>query len=361
MNKVLHIVHSDLGGASSIVFSLVKKNVLWENSILFTGPKLLPEYADKIRDQKIFLNYIKVRKYLSFFYVFKVLYKICIIKPDIIILHNYQLLPVIIYKIFFNKYIIYVDHKPFSSKNFRDYIIIYFMIFFSKYIVTINYKNFFLIKSIPNFFKSKILLIQNGVNINKFSPKYKKFKRKKYFLFGMASRLNKEKLHELIIEAMNNKNLKSNIICYLAGDGEYKDTLKEMVRKQKLEHKIIFLGTLNEKNYKRWLNKIDLYVQCTKGEGMSISLLESLSSGVPVLGSNVTGNDEILEKKKFVGKLFDNNVDSLVKNLNYFKSLNQRLVKLYKINGRNYIKKYHNEKNMINRYDNIIKNLLQIY
>jgi glycosyltransferase involved in cell wall biosynthesis len=87
-------------------------------------------------------------------------------------------------------------------------------------------------------------------------------------------------------------------------------------------------------------------------------VLEALSSGVPVLGSNVSGNNEILEKQKFVGKLFDNNVNSLVENLNYFKTINQKLLNKYKINGRNYIIKYHNEDEMIKKYNDIIKSLI---
>lgn len=94
---------------------------------------------------------------------------------------------------------------------------------------------------------------------------------------------------------------------------------------------------------------------------MSISVLEALSAGVPVLGSNVTGNDEILEKERFVGKLFDNNVVNLVKNLNYFKSLNQRSIKNYKVHGRDYVKKYHNEKDMIKVYNDVILSVLQNY
>jgi glycosyltransferase involved in cell wall biosynthesis len=358
MNKVLHIVHSDLGGSASIVFSIIKKKTeLWKNNVLFTGPKLHSDYSYQIKQEKLILNYVKVRKHLNLFYTLLVLLRICKIKPDIIILHNYQLLPVIIYKFFFNKNIIYVDHKPFNLKNFRDYITLFFMFIFAKYIITINYKNFFFIKKYSNFFSSKILLIKNGVNVNEFSPKCKKNK-KNYFLFGMASRINKDKFHDLIIDAICNKNLNSNIICHFAGDGEYKDILIQRVIKEKLTKKIIFLATLNKKDYKKWLNKIDLYVQCTKSEGMSISVLEALSSGVPVLGSNVSGNNEILEKQKFVGKLFDNNVNNLVENLNYFKTINQKLLNKYKINGRNYIIKYHNEDEMINKYNDIIKSLI---
>lgn len=143
MNKVLHLVHSDLGGSFSIVFSLIKKKFLWKNSVLFTGPVLLSDYSKAIEEKNIPLNYVKVRKYLNLFYVLIVFFKIIKIKPDIIILHNYQFLPVIMYKILFNKKVIYVDHKPFNSKNYRDYMTIFFMIIFARYIVTINYKNFF--------------------------------------------------------------------------------------------------------------------------------------------------------------------------------------------------------------------------
>lgn len=48
----------------------------------------------------------------------------------------------------------------------------------------------------------------------------------------MASRLSKGKFHELIIDAMCNKNLKSDIVCHFAGDGEYKNILKEKVKKK---------------------------------------------------------------------------------------------------------------------------------
>ena len=44
---------------------------------------------------------------------------------------------------------------------------------------------------------------------------------------------------------------------------------------------------MDEIKLKKWYNSLDLYVQASVGEGMSMSILEAMSMKVPVIGSNV--------------------------------------------------------------------------
>ena len=141
----------------------------------------------------------------------------------------------------------------------------------------------------------------------------------------MASRINNKKNHELIIDTFNSKKIRNmNFYCYFAGDGEKVEYLKNKVKNLSLENKIFFLGNLKKDDLDRFYKKLDLYVQASKGEVLSMSILEAFNQQVPVLGSNVEGIKNFLKPSKNIGILFENTQKSLENKIFFFHKLNKK-------------------------------------
>ena len=171
----------------------------------------------------------------------------------------------------------------------------------------------------------------------------------------MASRINHLKKHELIIQSLGSKKLCDlKIYCYFAGDGPKIEFLKNLVNKLNLNNKVKFVGNLNIFKLKLFYQKLSLYIHASKGEAMSISILQAMSVGVPVLGSDVHGINDILYNKKFVGKLFKNNINNLSKNISYFYNLKKNIYEKYSISQKKYITLNHNEDDIKKKYLKII-------
>jgi glycosyltransferase involved in cell wall biosynthesis len=78
----------------------------------------------------------------------------------------------------------------------------------------------------------------------------------------------------------------------IAGDGEDRDRLIALVTRQGLGEHIIFAGTVADTG--ALLASADLYVSTSHYEGLPTALLEAMSWCLPVVVSDVPGNDEIV-------------------------------------------------------------------
>src|SRR5690606_42058407 len=75
------------------------------------------------------------------------------------------------------------------------------------------------------------------------------------------------------------------------GDQSY---LRKIARKYGVADPVDFLGRITRKEVFQWLDKIDLYIQPSKTEGLPRALIEAMSRGLPCLGTRVGGIPELL-------------------------------------------------------------------
>ena len=54
----------------------------------------------------------------------------------------------------------------------------------------------------------------------------------------------------------------------------------------------LFLGRVSERELAAWLRRSDLYVSCSETDGSSVTLLQAMACGTPVLVSDIPGNRE---------------------------------------------------------------------
>src|SRR5690606_9572810 len=80
---------------------------------------------------------------------------------------------------------------------------------------------------------------------------------------------------------------------WIAGDGPLKDTLAQQVADLGLDDHVQLLGF--RKDVKDLLAQCDTFCLSSLNEGCSIAMIEAMATGIPVLGSDVSGIAEVME------------------------------------------------------------------
>ena len=130
--------------------------------------------------------------------------------------------------------------------------------------------------------------IYNGIDIDKI--RINKFHKNKTFL--VIGRLGEEKKCDQIIRVFSKLSEDLNVKLIFLGDGPLEEDLLKMTKQLSQSHRIFFKGAV--KNVREHLIASDFYVSASQSEGMSNSLLEAMSLGIPAITSNVSGVNEIV-------------------------------------------------------------------
>lgn len=85
-----------------------------------------------------------------------------------------------------------------------------------------------------------------------------------------------------------------SIRLVIAGDGPLRSELQELAGRLGVEHRVVWLGSVNRDDLLRWMARADLFALLSEYEGFSHVLLEAMSMGVPVLASPAGGNAELV-------------------------------------------------------------------
>jgi glycosyltransferase involved in cell wall biosynthesis len=80
------------------------------------------------------------------------------------------------------------------------------------------------------------------------------------------------------------------LFLLIGGDGPLRQTLEARVQELGVEQRTTFMGMLPEQELPALLRAVDLYVAATAVDGTSVTLLQALACGVPVLVSDIPGN-----------------------------------------------------------------------
>ena len=171
--------------------------------------------------------------------------------------------------------------------------------------------------------ESRIRVLANGVDTGRFCKLGGEAERARIALglppnstiVGSVGRLVPIKDHASLLKAVETLVSKgSEVRVVLAGDGPEKASLESFVANSSvLGGRVHFLGDTGD--VPQVLRSLDIFVLPSISEGMSNTLLEAMSCGLPVVASRVGGNRELLEDSG-VGLLFEpRNVSDLAEKL----------------------------------------------
>ena len=133
-------------------------------------------------------------------------------------------------------------------------------------------------------------------DVDEFKDRYK-IKDKKVALF--IGRLAKEKNVYFLLEAFNKMQAKhSDLILLVVGDGPEREFMSDRVARYGIEDKVIFTGYLSRDDVFRAIQSSHLLTFPSKTETQGLSVLESLSQGLPALCIDAMGVQMVLENHR---------------------------------------------------------------
>ena len=147
--------------------------------------------------------------------------------------------------------------------------------------------------------KSKIEVISNGVDLNKF---YKKNMKRKKLTILHVGRISYEKNVDVVLQAMKIISEFKDIKFIIVGIGPDLDKLKEYSRALCLN--VEFTGKIENKDLVNYYNKADIFVTASTIETEGIVILEAMACGLPIVGVNKLAIPEIVKhgRNGFVAK-----------------------------------------------------------
>jgi glycosyltransferase involved in cell wall biosynthesis len=83
-------------------------------------------------------------------------------------------------------------------------------------------------------------------------------------------------------------------ILLIIGDGPFYNTLQEKIINLGLNNNIIITGIIQNADVKKMLMDSEVFVHCSKSEGMSNAMLEAISHGLPIVCTRFPGVEEVV-------------------------------------------------------------------
>jgi len=136
---------------------------------------------------------------------------------------------------------------------------------------------------------NKIKVIPNYIDTGTFKPINDIKKKKDSLVF--VGRLSKEKNLFNLFEAIK----ESKYILDIIGDGELKDELKDYSLKNQI--KVNFLSIISNNKIPEILNQYEVFILPSYYEGNPKALLEAMSCGLAVIGTDLEGINNIIRHK----------------------------------------------------------------
>ena len=110
------------------------------------------------------------------------------------------------------------------------------------------------------------------------------------FVIGTAARLAIQKRIDRLVEAV--ALLPDNVHCVIAGEGTRRGEIESVIRQKNLARRFHLIG--HREDVTDFLSALDVYVVSSDTEGLSNSMLEAMSLGVPVVSTAVSGARDAL-------------------------------------------------------------------
>ena len=159
------------------------------------------------------------------------------------------------------------------------------------------------------FDKGKVLVVNNGIDVDSYSfnEKVRKEKRNELKLkdtdivIGHIGRFVKQKNHEFLIDIFNELYKENNNYkLMLIGQGPLQDEMKQKVKDLGIEAAVMFLGQKNDAN--KYYQAMDLFLFPSLYEGLGMVFVEAQSAALPsVASTEVPVIAQVSDRACFIG------------------------------------------------------------
>jgi glycosyltransferase involved in cell wall biosynthesis len=159
--------------------------------------------------------------------------------------------------------------------------------------------------------RKKVRLVLNGIDLDYYHRRDSQYLREKLGItkdariIGTVANLRPEKNHKLLISAFSTvANKIEDVRLLLVGDDCMDQEVHRFAAQSGASDKILFLGRRND--VPELLSLFDIFCLPSIYEGLPLTLLEAMAAGVPVIGADVMGINEVVVNNQN-GLLFPSN------------------------------------------------------
>jgi len=156
---------------------------------------------------------------------------------------------------------------------------------------------------------SKIEVIPNGVDIEKFKPISRIKAREelglpidKKIILSVGHLVERKGFHYLIdaiSDIKTNGNRNPLPLLVIVGEGEYRLQLENKIKALNLDGRVRLVGAKLHSELYKWYSAADLFSLASSREGWPNVLFEALACGIPVTTTDVHGTKEVICSKEY--------------------------------------------------------------
>lgn len=210
-------------------------------------------------------------------------------------------------------------------------------------------------KVLPQNCRRNISIIENGVNLSRFTAKSKSYiQGHKLHLVNVGSFQPKKNQSFIVDIAIELRKRKIDFTIDLIGDGQERNAVQNRINENKLNNCMEIHGNVD--NVEQWLAKSDIYLHTAWYEPFGIVFLEAMATGLPIVSLDGKGNKRLI-KDNFNGffikeqnpKLFADKIQAIQNSDQLYNTLSE--------NGKTFCRQF-NMKQKAEEYMNYYKSLL---
>lgn len=140
--------------------------------------------------------------------------------------------------------------------------------------------------------ESKVPVIYNGVDLSRCIPK-QDYDTRDALNFLHIGRFNEQKNHRRLLEAFRMlADRFPNARLRMLGDGETMDEMRQYAAQLQLEDQVCFEGSRSD--VYPYLHEADVFVLPSDYEGMPMTIIEAMGTGLPIVATAVGGVPDML-------------------------------------------------------------------
>lgn len=159
------------------------------------------------------------------------------------------------------------------------------------------------IMAMPGLRRERVTVIQNAVDIDRYCvPEHRDDCRREFGIapespvLGFAGRITQQKRLDLLLDALAKvlpRHPSTRLL--IAGDGAEQERLQHHARQLGIGDHVIWAG--HRRDIPRLLAAMDIYVQSSVNEGLSLSLLQAMAARKAVVATDVGGTREVVNER----------------------------------------------------------------
>lgn len=144
----------------------------------------------------------------------------------------------------------------------------------------------------------KVEYIPNGVDLEQFSNKKNRATNPKTIRLLSVGRLVEPKGHRYLLEAISHVKAEyPHVRLDIIGDGPLKAALAQIVEQLDLQEMVQFRSPVIHEEMPKIYGEYDFFVMPSVFEGLPVSLIEAMASGLPIVATNLPGITGVLDDR----------------------------------------------------------------